>query len=244
MRRLPHPPKVYQALREASARAETGLYLIEGAKLIGEAISALPSQAFHAILWREDEPLPFVVPSELVYPVAPVIIERITTLDTAPAGIAIAYQTQQAPRPHETPALFLEGLQDPGNVGAIIRLAEWFGIRALWLSPNSVDPFHPKVVRAAMGSLFRVAIARVRDWAGLLRTFPGPIVVATLRGHPPEQIDWPSVKALYLGGEGQGVRQAPPDAISVFIPRASSAKAESLNVATAAAILLYCWRPS
>ncbi len=242
MRRLPHPPKFYQALREAAARSETGLYLIEGPKLIQEAISTLPRESFHAILWREDITPPFPIPPDLLYPVAPFIIERITTLDTAPAGIAIAYQTLQVPHTHETPALFLEGLQDPGNVGTIIRLAEWFGIRAIWLSPDSVDPFHPKVVRASMGSFFRVSLAKAKDWGKLVSTFPGSMALAALQGHPPKEINWAGVDALYLGSEGQGVRQAPSHAIPVYISRASSARAESLNVAMAAAILLYCWR--
>jgi len=242
MRRLPHPPKFYQALRETAARIETGLYLIEGPKLIQEALSALPHSAFHAILWREDEKPPFYIPAELLYPVAPWLLARITTLDTAPAGIAIAYQTSQAPQLSHIPALFLEGLQDPGNVGALLRLAEWFGVRAVWLSPNSVDPFHPKVVRASMGSLFRLALARTKDWQALLRAFPGQIAVATLHGAPPSQIKWETIAGLYLGSEGQGVRQAPPGAIPVYIPKAPSARAESLNVATAGAILLYCWR--
>ena len=242
MRRLPHPPKFYQALREAAARSETGLYLIEGSKLIQEAISTLPRESFHAILWREDVPPPFPIPADLLYPVAPFIIERITTLDTAPPGIAIAYQTPHTPHPHETPALFLEGLQDPGNVGTIIRLAEWFGIKAIWLSPDSVDPFHPKVVRASMGSFFRVNTAKASEWGKLLGAFKGTIALATLRGHSPKEIRWDRVDALYLGSEGQGVRQAPSQAIPVYIPRVPSARAESLNVATAAAILLYCWR--
>ncbi len=242
MRRLPHPPKFYQALREAAARSETGLYLIEGPKLIQEALSTLPQESFHAILWRKDEEPPFPVPSDLLYAVTPFIIERITTLDTAPPGIAIAYQAPHIPQPYETPALFLEGLQDPGNVGTIIRLAEWFGIRALWLSPESVDPFHPKVVRASMGSFFRVAIARIHAWEKLLSTFSGSIALATLQGHSPKEINWARIDALYLGSEGQGARQAPPNAIPVYIPRTPSARAESLNVATAAAILLYCWR--
>ena len=242
MRHLPHPPKFYQALREAAARTKTGLYLIEGPKLIQEALASLPPPSIHAILWRYDEEPPFAVPSNLLYLVAPWLLERITTLETAPPGIAIAYQNLQAPEPHHKPALFLEGLQDPGNVGTLIRLAEWFGLKAIWLSPDSVDPFHPKVVRASMGSLFRVSIARTQNWQTLLHTFPGQIAVATLQGPPPKEINWQAIDALYLGSEGQGVRYAPPHAVSVYIPKAPSAKADSLNVATAAAILLYCWR--
>jgi TrmH family RNA methyltransferase len=242
MRRLPHPPKFYQALREAAARTNTGLYLIEGSKLIQEALASLPPQSIHAILWRYDEEPPFAVPSDLLYPVAPWLLERITTLETAPPGIAIAYQNLQAPQPQDKPVLFLEGLQDPGNVGTLIRLAEWFGLKAIWLSPDSVDPFHPKVVRASMGSLFRISIARAQNWENLLNAFPGQIAVATLQGPPPKEINWQAIDALYLGSEGQGVRYAPPHAVSVYIPKAPSAKANSLNVATAAAILLYCWR--
>ncbi len=242
MRRLPHPPKFYQALCETAARTETGLYLIEGPKLIQEALLSLPHSAFHAILWREDEMPPFPIPADLLYPVAPWLLERITTLDTAPSGIAIAYQTSQAPQLPYIPALFLEGLQDPGNVGTLLRLAEWFGIRAVWLSPDSIDPFHPKVVRASTGSLFRLALARTKDWQALLRAFPGQIAVAKLHGAPPDQISWQTIAGLYLGSEGQGIRHAPPYAIPVHIPRAPSARAESLNVAMAGAILLYCWR--
>jgi len=112
----------------------------------------------------------------------------------------------------------------------------------VWLSPDSIDPFHPKVVRASMGSLFRLNLARTKDWQALLQAFPGQIAVATLHGVPPDQISWQTVAGLYLGSEGQGIRHAPPHGIPVHIPKAPSAQAESLNVATAGAILLYCWR--
>jgi TrmH family RNA methyltransferase len=241
MLRLPHPPKFYQALREASVRAETGLYIIEGPKLIQEALQSLPVEAFHAILWREEEEPPAVVPAQLLYRVPAWLLTRITTLQTAPAGIAVAYQKAHQPSA-QAPALFLEGLQDPGNVGTLLRLAEWFGLSTVYLSAESVDPFHPKVVRASMGSLFRLSVMRMAAWKALLEVHPKPIVVATLRGMPPEQVPWNAVQGLYLGQEGQGVRHSPTDAINVTIPKAPTVRAESLNVAVAASILLYLWR--
>lgn len=241
MPRLPHPPKFYRALREAKARAEHGLYLVEGAKLVLEALQSLPREAFHAILWDKQEPLPLEAEWPSLYLVEKRVLAQITTLETPPTAIAVLRQ-EPAPLVYATePGLFLEGLQDPGNVGTLIRLAEWFGLQRVWLSAESIDPFHPKVIRASMGSCFRVKVQRVRDWKGLLASYEG-VVVADRLGDMPEQVDWQNCRGLYLGHEGRGVAQAPQHWPRVHIPKANTAKADSLNVATAGAILLYVWR--
>ncbi len=241
MPRLPHPPKFYRALREASARAEHGLYLVEGRKLVLEALHSLPLGLFHAILWDEREPFPFGEGLPFVYLVDERILAQVTTLETPPTAIAILRLDAARLEPAKQPALFLEGLQDPGNVGTLIRLAEWFGVGQVWLSPESIDPLNPKVIRASMGSCFRVKVHRVVEWPALLLAY-GAVVVADRYGSSPEVIDWQRCEGLYLGHEGQGVSRAPSHWPRVHIPKAPSAQADSLNVATAGAILLYAWR--
>ncbi|MCS6789376.1 MAG: hypothetical protein NZ580_00125 [Bacteroidia bacterium] len=242
---LPHPPKFYAELHHSAHRKATGLYLAVGKKLLIEATNSLPGEAFHAILYREGENLSFL-PAHLLgktYPLPAWQIERISGQETPEGLIAVLHQPKlslwQSSPP---PAVLGERLQDPGNVGTLLRTMEWLGYDTLWLSEDSVDPFHPKVVRASMGSLFRAHVARVSAWEELLRSYEGRTVVADLQGIPAWQVPWRQYDSLYVGSESHGVRLAPPQWIRTTIPPASTTHAESLNAAIAAALLLYTRR--
>lgn len=134
-------------------------------------------------------------------------------------------------------------ISDPGNLGTIIRMGEAAGARGLILTAGTVEPYHPKALRASMGSLFRFPVILLDDTAGRLaaeRSSGAQVAAAVSRGGvPPESIDLTRPTFLVLGGESQGI---PEDLLAAATHRIAIPMAppvESLNVAMAAAILLY-----
>lgn len=139
-------------------------------------------------------------------------------------------------------AVFLDGVQDPGNVGTILRTAAAFGIRRIIASPQTADIWSPKVVRAAMGAHFSMAIERNIDPQSLLaRVGQAPLTAADPRAaRRIDQADLTSARVWAFGSEGGGLSAALSGAVSVERLRiAQDAAIESLNVAMAAAICLY-----
>jgi len=134
-------------------------------------------------------------------------------------------------------SLVLDGIQDPGNMGTIIRIADWFGIANIICSEDTVDIYNPKVVQASMGSLARVQV----QYSDLLQFLPQiklPVYGALLDGENIYDTDFGNEGLLLMGNEGNGIRSELQKLITkaVTIPRIG--KAESLNVAIATA--LFC----
>jgi TrmH family RNA methyltransferase len=137
-------------------------------------------------------------------------------------------------------AVFLDGVQDAGNVGAILRSAAAFGVDTAVLGRGCADPWSPKVLRAAMGGHFALCIAEVPDLAAALSEFRGTLVcAATSGGMSPDKLDLRGSLGWILGAEGQGVSPAVADRAPARASVPLAAGAESLNVAAAAAILFY-----
>jgi TrmH family RNA methyltransferase len=147
--------------------------------------------------------------------------------------------------PHGSTYLMLDNINDPGNMGTIIRTAEWFGVQALITSPNSVDVWNPKVVQASMGSVFRMPIYQlpIRD-AVLAAKEAGIswIVGGVLSGQSLEVLDRQHESmVLVIGSESHGIS---PEVLSelthyITIARHSNAPTESLNASVATGILLH-----
>lgn len=136
--------------------------------------------------------------------------------------------------------VFLEGLQDAGNVGAILRSAAAFGVSAVVVGRGCADPWSPKALRAAQGGHFRLAIADCADLAIALERFAGPVACTVPRsGTPLQELDLRGRIGWIFGSEGQGVSPelAARAALRATIPMSDGA--ESLNVAAAAAVCLY-----
>src|SRR5690606_16406542 len=138
---------------------------------------------------------------------------------------------------------YLDGIRDPGNLGTILRIADWFGLDWVLMSPDSVDLYNPKVLHASMGSVFRVKSAIVEPME--LRQLSGVrLFVCDTNGKNIYNITNPIDGILILGNEASGVshelKLSASDVLS--IPGERSLGAESLNVATAAAILAAWWQ--
>ena len=152
------------------------------------------------------------------------------------AEIAIpAYDAKAASR-----VVFLEGVQDPSNVGAVIRSAAAFGVERMILDRACADPWSPKALRAGMGGHFGVSIAVVDELHAVLESFPGKLVCTVPRGGAvlrdaslEGSIGW------IFGGEGRGVSEATIGRATLRLTIPMAPSMESLNVAAAAAICLY-----
>ena len=157
-----------------------------------------------------------------------------------PPGIAAEIAIPQANADTEKSCVYLEGVQDPSNVGAIIRTAAAFGVREVVLDRACADPWSPKVLRAAMGGHFKLGLRQVPDLASDLEDFSGTLVCTVLtQGVSLREASLAGRLGWIFGAEGQGVSPAvaAKAAIKVTIPMAPGT--ESINVAAAAAICLY-----
>ena len=216
-------------------RDETGLFLAEGEKLLAEIRQA--NWSIEAVLAAETH-------LEAVdgYALTAEQLGRVSGFRTAPDVLTVVRKPMSFRPPHWVPgtlALILDGLQDPGNVGTLIRTAAWFGFAAVFHTAETADPFGPKAVQASMGALFRVKTGMVD--AAWFDTLPvGTAVLGTfLEGESIFGAQLPNEGLMILGNEGHGIGETLASKVSrrLTVPRFAE-RAESLNVAAAAAILM------
>jgi len=218
--------------------------LIEGPHLVAEALSA--GLKLHALIVSESGLKRKEIRS-LVGEREPVILaDRVFGLVAdaeTPPGIAGEFEVSQVERGESGPALFLEGIQDPGNVGAILRTAAAFGAGEVVLDRACADPWSPKVLRAAMGGHFRLALRQAADLVPDLETFPGTTICTVSRGGTPlSELELRGRAGWIFGAEGKGVSEALAARARVKVTIPTAPGTESINVAAAAAICLYASR--
>ena len=167
-------------------------------------------------------------------------INKISCLTTPNNCLAVFKIPTQKPIDNSGLKLVLDGIQDPGNLGTIIRLCDWFGISDLICSANTVDLYNPKVVQATMGSVSRVAVTYC-DISTYLRKVSIPIYGTFMDGESIYNLKLPENAIIILGNEGKGISPEIEQLVTqkVAIPRfGPMQKTESLNVASATAIFL------
>ncbi len=165
-------------------------------------------------------------------------LEAVGTLKTNEAALAVVKMlpTQEATLPANEFCLVLDDINDPGNLGTILRIADWYGINQIFASENTADCYNPKVISASKGSFTRVKITYT-NLEDLLKDKDLPIYGAYLEGENVHKIKFATSGVLVLGNEANGISPAIAQYIShkITIPRFG--KAESLNVAMATAII-------
>jgi TrmH family RNA methyltransferase len=229
-----------KSLHQKKYRKENRLFIIEGIKSIEEFISSSYELKQIYCLAQYISLLPNLPPNIKLFEVNNVELEKISTLQ-APQGILALVKI---PMVEEVDVLtlkskftlLLDGIQDPGNLGTIIRTADWFGINKIICSLNTVEIYNSKTVQATMGSLSRVNVY-YQDLSLLIKVSKLPVFGALLAGTNLYELDWGSEGLLVLGNEGQGISEEIKNLITkaVTIPRVGGA--ESLNVAISAGIL-------
>jgi len=138
---------------------------------------------------------------------------------------------------NEGHALYLDAVQDPGNVGTIIRIADWFGIKTIVKGPGTADFYNPKVIQATMGSFLNVNL--FTEEYGNLTSITHESVGAVMHGTSLTEFEWPEKTLLVMGNEGKGISAAIHQELDhlISIPGKEGKIAESLNVSIAAGIL-------
>ena len=233
-------PKVaaWKALKDRKGRRESGCFLVEGRKMVEEALAS----AFdvETVLVQEGMELPdgLTMP---VYELPAHVLAAVCDTKT-PQGIAavVRMKEQSALGKH---IVVLDGVQDPGNVGTIIRTADAAGLNGVLLSNQCADVFSPKVLRATMGSIFRMNLRTTDDLPGeltKLREKGYSILASQLDGTPFYERQGVAERfALIIGNEGNGVSEQVQQTATHRVRLPMRGGAESLNAAIAAAIMMY-----
>ena len=228
--------KYIQSLYHKKNRDAEGLFIAEGPKIAAELLqSKIGIRKIFALKeWKHFHTAHFetieVSQSEL---------ERISNLQTPNEVIVIADRPQPKPLgsfKHKL-TLILDGIQDPGNMGTLVRLADWFGIDQIIASNDSAELYNPKVIQSTMGSFIRVSVWH-QDLNEVLKQAELPIYGAILNGKNVHEAIQPTEALIVIGNESKGIREniLPFITHPVTIPRTGGA--ESLNAAVAAGIIL------
>lgn len=228
--------KLIQKLHQKKYRNELNLFIVEGKKSINEFLQA----GYTPQLLIATEAFTTNVPQHLITPVSKDELRKVSTLQNPDEGLAVFQQPKHKGILQEGVIVALDNVQDPGNLGTIIRLCDWFGVETLLCNTQTVDCYNPKVVQATMGSLTRVAVHYL-DLAAFLTTTALPVYTMDLEGENLYTATFPKDCILILGNEANGI-SSEVRALSnevITIPRFSKhQRTESLNVAMAGAIIL------
>lgn len=232
--------KTITSLKQKKYRLQQGLFVAEGVKTIKELLA---SQFSLQQLYTTNS---FKIDANLETVVSEKELKKISFLKTPNTALAIFKIPE--PKAINTNQLLvaLDNVRDPGNLGTIIRLCDWFGIRDLVCNLETVDCYNPKVVQATMGSITRVNVSYL-NLTDFLKTTHMPIFGAFMEGDNIYKSQLPNKGILVLGNEANGISREIEQVITtkISIPRFGQLQStESLNVATAAAILLSEFRRS
>ena len=230
----------------ASYRRSCGEFLCDSPKLLGEAL--LWGADLRTVVCTDPSALPALPEAVRCVQVPPDLMKSISPAQTPQGVLAVCGLPDQAlPETLEGRRYaVLDGVQDPGNVGTILRTADAFHADGLFLVNACADLYNPKTVRASMGAVFRCPAWRctLEELTGLLQRADLPLYGAALREDTLDvrQVDWKRSAAL-VGSEGRGLSQAALDACTATVKIPMNPRCESLNAAAAAAVLLWeGWR--
>jgi RNA methyltransferase, TrmH family len=230
--------KDIQSLNLKKHRSETGLFVAEGPKVVRELLQLIPEQfqtLYATDTWQKEQKDWTPVPVETITEDE---LQKISQLQTANQVLAVLKQlTVEKPVVENEWALYLDTIQDPGNFGTIIRIADWFGIKHIICSKGCTDLYNPKVVQSTMASIARVKVWYDEEESWLTQQWL-PVLAATLGGQSIYEHEKISAGILLIGNESKGIR---PEYIQqathrITIPRIG--EAESLNAAVATGIIL------
>lgn len=235
--------KLISSLKLKKERYETGLFTVEGEKPVRELLQS--GWPVELVLvkndWLEKEQPDWLRQSEVnLELVSSNDMDRISQFSSAPPILAVARMTQldwQWQKGGDGFVLVLDRIADPGNLGTMIRIADWFGFSGVLCSPDTVDYYNAKTVQAAMGSIFRMPVlyGELSEW--IAREDPQRVFAMVLEGEPIQKTNFGSGGLLLVGSEAHGLQSAllPLAGRKITIPGFGAA--ESLNAAVAAGIM-------
>jgi TrmH family RNA methyltransferase len=224
--------KLIRSLSLKKNRQKHGLFIVEGEKLVNEVLSSdWEVEGIYATKEWLGENATIISNNDL---------SRISSLKTPNKVVAVVKIKKGSLDITSNTVLALDGVKDPGNLGTIIRLADWFGVEDIICSDDCVDYLNPKVVQSSMGSFTRVNL----HYTSLLDAFKKysdyKLFMTVLNGTPLSEMTNTDKKIVVMGSESKGISNKILELTSdkITIPKSKSSKAESLNVSVAAAIIL------
>ncbi len=234
--------KYIQSLYHKKFRDAHGVFVAEGPKVAAELLTGVPAliKGVYAVKsWlNNNAALLKHVDEGSIYPIELFELEKISALST-PNQVLVVVQQLSYPSSNDAGiTLLLDDIQDPGNLGTIIRTADWFGVSHIVCSHATADVYNSKVIQSTMGSILRVKVeyAELADWCR--HHSNTPVYATTLNGESLYECTPEKNIALLIGNESRGVREEllAFSTHTITIPR--KGKAESLNAAVAAGVVL------
>ena len=233
--------KYIQSLGQKKLRDEANVFVAEGPKIIAELISEMPDQVLSIYAtseWLQANKTSTI--SAEIIEVSNNELERISQLTTPNEVLALIRKPMLPPAIEVKGriSLALDGIQDPGNLGTIIRTADWFGISQIVCSPNCADVYNSKVIQSSMGSIARVRVYYLELKPWLESEVDISMYGATLDGTDIRKVEKFSEGIIVIGNESKGISQDIMDMLKQRITIPRKGRAESLNAAVATAIIL------
>ncbi|NAY92437.1 RNA methyltransferase [Muricauda sp. JGD-17] len=226
--------KLVVSLQQKKYRTRHGLFMVEGAKTVNELLEA-GCRSYQLVVDTAGKIEKF--PEAEV--VSSAVIKQMGSQVNPSGVLGVFYMPETDRINYDDWIVVVDAVRDPGNLGTIVRLCDWFGVKNLICSNDTVDCYNPKVLQATMGSIARVNIKYV-DLAEFLQQAPLPIYGAFTEGECVYDKVLPEKGILVMGNEANGISTKIEALITerIAIPQFGTRTTESLNVATATAILL------
>ncbi len=229
------------SLGDKKTRDESGLFIVEGKKQVSEIPNDWPVECYVAV---HDNLMPG---SSKKYLVSPDMLRKISDTDTPQGVLAVVhkkhYDMEQVLTTGRGIFLLLDTIQDPGNLGTIIRTAHAYGVKGIFISKNSVDVFSPKVVRATMGSVFKVPLFQECSIEQVMAEFIKKSIktyaLAINANMYVSDAKFADKTALIVGNESKGIADAILNSADYCVKIKMVSDIDSLNAAVACSIALY-----
>jgi len=228
--------KLITSLQQKKYRKQEQLFFVEGVKGVQELLDS-NFELYELFTTKPDFQ---AIEKSKIYSISDAELKKISALTTPNSCLAVFKIPKPIPFEQNGLILALEDVRDPGNLGTIIRLCDWFGIKTLFCTEETVDAYNPKVVQATMGSVSRVNVV-YGDLGKFLAETKLPIFGTFMDGKNIYKESLPNEGIILMGNEANGISKAIEKLVSkrIAIPRFGALQAtESLNVATATAIIL------
>jgi TrmH family RNA methyltransferase len=238
--------KFIVSLKDKKRRKETGLFIAEGYKICEELyLSEYPTEFIVVESSAKDETLELAKKFhkrgiDVFYARRAQFVQLCET--QTPQDILAVARAESKQIHLEVPIVVLDGISDPGNLGTIIRTADWFGVRTIVTSSDSVDKYNPKVIRGSMGSFFRVNIIQKENLVEFLSKMKGKnkIFAATIQSsNPLSKIEFPRNSVIIFGNEARGITPEVLELSDTTFKIEGSEEVDSLNIAISTGIVLY-----
>ncbi len=229
----------------AKARQESGMFVVEGTKMVRELPESQKIRVFASESYLKNQKNQKFAAEVGAEPIPDIVFRRMSDTESPQGILALAIQKKRRLEEllGDRPVLVLERLQDPGNLGTILRTGEAAGVGGILADPETVDVYNPKVVRATMGAIYRIPYLVAENLQDAIKTLKKRgfrVFAAHLAGtRDYDQEDYRLPSAFLIGNEGRGLTEETASLADTYIRIPMEGQVESLNAAVAASILLY-----